>query len=160
MKTIIVVLVAMFATGCDESACIRQSDCPQGQHCNANLSCESDGVDGATMMAEDGGTDAAVVVADLVSEPIPCTDALFCYIYASDSSRIKCIEKLSPAEQKKVKDEFLCVAGGFDDQGIQRAAACPQACMRQLGNVEVADPDSCWKCAKTKLGGICALECN
>src|SRR4051812_41771514 len=42
--------------GCDDNACIRQSDCGHGMHCSAELVCEADPLEDG---GGDGGSDGA-----------------------------------------------------------------------------------------------------
>lgn len=133
-RTIAALAVALVAAaGCDEAACIRQSDCPAPPTDDA-------GADGG-----DGG--AAAVVGDL--GPGLCTVALRCEVFAAWGERAKqCEGALAPDQVAKVHNELACVIAG-----------CPIDCATQLNNVELRDPAACWGCASQKLGNLCVVEC-
>ena len=131
--------------GCDEAACIRQSDCPAPLVCNAELVCVAPPTDDAG--ADGGDAGGAVVVGDL--GPGLCTVALRCEVFAAWGERAKqCEGALAPDQVAKVHNELACVLAG-----------CPIDCATQLNNVELRDPAACWGCASQKLGNLCVVEC-
>lgn len=127
-------LLAFIFSGCVDNACIRQSDCPFGQQCNAAQLCED-----IPVVTDDGGEDGST---DLLPDGGRCGTDVECEVFTQTTDRAaRCEAGLSQAQQEVLWTQLGC--------GM---SACPIECKRHDFDVQIANPDQCWQCVRNVQG--------